>query len=322
MIIRETRRVDARPMWTVSVPGRGAHRVLVDHRSAIAFVTDGWGVHPSAVRLRAIDLATGEQLGGFRSGTPIRTLQPIPGTDEILAASDTRLHRLAVPSLVERQRWTARIPRYADSMAVIGDRVVLANWYKAGVAVLDLVDGTVRRRPTAPMVLVLPRGDVPLLVGGQTGGVWQVDVDTMVLGKVLDAPPAVDAAWAPDTQRLWLIEGVRATIDQRAPGITTVDAGPGGRLVSGYDLASVGHRTEFEAPRAVKGVAVHRDRLWLHDDAGVFVVEPVRGTATGITLPRGLRVLATAPWKSAVLAIEDPHDDASRLTCFEVASST
>jgi hypothetical protein len=224
--VRVTHEAEARPRWSALVPGRSVNHVFVVAEAASVLVADGWGVHPAAVRLHAFDIATGAERSAFRSGTSIRCLQRMDGSNEILAASDTRLHRLALPSLVEQQRWTTRIPRFADSMAVMGGRVLLANWFSAGIAVVDLDSETVRRRPSAEMVLVVPTAGHPLLVGGRAGGVWQVDVESMTVAKVLDAAPAIDAGWVGG--RLWLIEGMRATVATSATGVTSVERGPGG----------------------------------------------------------------------------------------------
>jgi hypothetical protein len=206
-------------------------------------------------------------------------------------------------------------------MAVVGEHVLLANWYRSGIAVVDLSSGTVRRRPSAEMVLIVPSEDRPLLVSGRTGGVWQVDLGSMAVAKVLETPPAVDAVWIPRAGRLWLIEGIRASVATSGDGVTTVERGAGGRVLRGYPLGAEGEPFELEVPDAAQRISTDGERLWLVSDTGILIVDPLDGTAMSCNLPPDVLVVAVEPVTRTVMVAAPDDGTSTPIRCLEIRAS-
>src|SRR4051794_20877391 len=163
--IRRGEPLVSRQRWSRPLAGFAAHAPFIHRPSGSVFVADGWGVTFASLSFRRYDLATGEELARVRTGTSVRCVAWLPGGEELIAATDSRLLRLGTTDLAERQRWERRIPRYLDSMALVddGSRVVAANWTRPSVGIVDLATGSVRLRRGLPTMLVVDGRPEPLL---------------------------------------------------------------------------------------------------------------------------------------------------------------
>jgi len=299
--------------WTALVPGRSSHLASIHWPGSCLYVSDGWGVAYAAIRFRRLDLLTGIENASFRSGTAVRCFALLGGGDELLAATDSRLFRLAAVSLEERQRWATRIPRYSNTMAIRGDLVVVANWRDAKVGIVDLATGRVRRRAAPEMTNVVDGPEDPLLVGGHDGGVVSIDPISGGSRRILDTPPALDAALSRDRRTLWLTAGVRAIVTSSSvrPGAPT-------RELRGYAIDGDGSPTRYHLPSAVRAVVAGASRLWLVGDGEVLSAPLPMGLPARVwKAPKGHDVLAVDPDAGLIITTRrDSPGNATPLTCF------
>jgi hypothetical protein len=168
------------------------------------YVADGWGVSYASLALTAYALDSGSQMASVRTGTSIRCMATGPGGD-LVGLTDTRLYRLDPVTLGVKSRIDAGIPGHSDWIAVRGSSVVVANWLRPTVGIVDLQTGTVRRRRGHP-TSVLAGSDGPVfLVAVLAGGVWTVDPVTGEIRAFIESRPAVYAAAG--NNRLVLLDG-------------------------------------------------------------------------------------------------------------------
>ncbi len=203
--------IDARPappvvdrpaerlLWTARLTGGERPLIFPSPTIDAVYVGDAWGPI-----FRAFALADGRELGKARSGTTIRAVVHSPDGD-LLAASGSRLHRYSAPTLLERSRWETRVPKYANSIAIAGDLVVMAEGFGDKVAFVNLADGTVRRRVTGTSSRLVSADDGPLLIASKTGAVSRIDIVRSKITPFFQAVSSVSATAA--FGYLWLLEG-------------------------------------------------------------------------------------------------------------------
>ena len=191
-------------LWAIEVPGHGHQRVFAGGGADVVHVADGWGVMFPHLAFRSFALADGRQTGSVKTGTPIRTITHLPDGD-LLAASDSRIHRLSPVTLLEGGRWETRIPKYAETMVVRDEHVALATWQGPNIGFLGLADGKVRRRAAGDHPRLLEVDDAAFVMSAATGTVWTVDPAAARITPAFTAFRAV--AVAATLGILWLIEG-------------------------------------------------------------------------------------------------------------------
>jgi hypothetical protein len=264
----------ATPRWTTEAPGIAAVLWWIDGASGSAFLSDGFPAAWAHLELRRFDLATGIELGHIRTGSKVRCFAFLPGGDELIAATDTRLLRLEATSLAERQRWETRIPRFSDYLVVVngGGGVAVANFVRPTVAIVDLGSGSVRRRSVMPRMHLLPLGERLLAVGAnEPGGILTVDPRSAGASRLADAPPAIDVAVDPDGTAVWSTVGVRDRISSKAygPGQPTAE-------LRRQALDSPAAVETFVLPARVRRLRLGRAALWLaHHDVLVSLELPI-----------------------------------------------
>ncbi|WP_369944279.1 YncE family protein [Xanthomonas medicagonis] len=193
-------------LWRTTVPGTAAQRLWVDDRTGRVLVSDGWGVGFGALRLRALDMATGAEVAAVALGNQARAVAR-DGEDGVLVATDTRLFRLDADTLEVLQKWTTRIPRYSDQLLLAGGHVHAINASAAHLSAMRLPEGSVRRRVLEEDLQIHPTLDGNILAVAATGSVWLAQPG-------LDRPPQRIARTQPvchstmdGTGRLWLSLG-------------------------------------------------------------------------------------------------------------------
>jgi hypothetical protein len=316
------------PLWTRTVPGHAAHVIVPDPETGSVYVSDGWGVEYAAIRFHRFDGQMGGEAASIRTGTSVRCFRLLKRTGDLLAATDNKLLRLDAMSLVEGQRWDARIPRYTNTMAVRGRHAVLADWLNPKVGLVDLTTGRVRRRQAPAMTLVLDGPGDPLLIGGKSGGVVRIDASTGDEQSILDTPPALDAALSDDGGVLWLLDGVRAVVTT-GPTTATTKLGHPSRTLRRYRLDASEAPASFTLPFGVRAVVPGRTQLWIHDGQRntsdtqhvAVVAFPVDENEARVwTASSGHSIAAVDPDSRLVFTISNRrHDpDAAELTCTQI----
>jgi hypothetical protein len=249
--------------WSVSIPGFAAHPGRIHGPSNSLFLADGWGVSHSSVRFRRFDLASGQEIASIRTGTAIRCFAVIADGAELVGASDSKLFRLGLDRLDERQRWGQRIPRYADSIVVRDGIALVANWMATSLSLVDLATDRVRRREAPEMMLVIDGAADVLLVGGsKAGGLAAIDPRSAEVRSIRETPPAIEAALSHDGQALWTTVGVRGEYTRSASGGTSAPGRPTRRLRREW-LDGREQPAEYELPAAVGPLVFGRTELWL-----------------------------------------------------------
>jgi hypothetical protein len=258
--------------WTKPIPGYTAHFGRIHAASDSLFVADGWGVTFASLRFRRFDLRTGTEVASIRTGTSVRCFALVPGADELVAATDTKLFRLGINRLDERQRWDRRIPRYANTIVLRGTFAVVADWMKPRVSIVDLATGGVRRRDAPPILAVIDGPGDPLLVAGSKGGggIATIEPRTGVVGPVRAAPPAIDAVVDPDGLSLWMTSGVRGAWSE-----TQVSPGSPTRRLRRQWLDDSRPPVEYALPEGALSVQIGEHEMWLaSDDALIALARP------------------------------------------------
>lgn len=258
--------------WSTTIPGFAAHAGRIHAPSNSLLVADGWGVSFAGLRFRRLDLATGAEIASIRTGTQIRCFAVLPGDLELIGATDSKLYRLGLAQLDERQRWDRRIPRYSDSIVVRDGFALVANWSGTRVAIVDLAGGGVRRRdaPHMPFVIDAPSG--PVLVGGSRDGGWaSLNLHTATVQPIRSAPPAIDAAVSRDGTELWSTVGVRGTYTIHGSGATVAPADPSRRLRREW-LDDREPAAEFALPVPVSSLVIGTSALWLASERSLVAL--------------------------------------------------
>ncbi|MBO9880371.1 hypothetical protein [Xanthomonas sp. D-109] len=106
-------------LWQTTVPGVAAHRLWLDERTGQVLVADGWGVSFGALRVRALSLATGDEVASVALGNQARAFAS-DGEGSVLVATETKLFRLEAGTLRVAEKSTSRIPRYIDRLLPLG----------------------------------------------------------------------------------------------------------------------------------------------------------------------------------------------------------
>lgn len=302
--------------WTAQIDGTAAHGITIFSATGSVYRGDGWGTGSySSMRFRRHDLASGHEAASFRSFNGLRCCTVLDAGD-LLAASDRKLFRLDPLTLEERERWDRRIPRFPDTMAVVGRSVLLANWLDKRVGIVDLDSGRVRRRDGPPMPKILARDRRPLLVGGAPdGGTWTAALTDGTVKRLHATPPARDAALDPSGNILHLLVGIRAQVKPLAtsPGPPSREL----RLIRlDGELATTSHRLPTGALR----VTVGSKSILL--GSGSFVMRAAREdrlTWTRWSFPSDHEVVAMDPDEGLVITIRPYFDSStSEMACWEL----
>jgi hypothetical protein len=318
---------DAVLRWETALRGFGAHRPVVDLAVGSVYLSDGWGKGSySAVHFRRLDLATGKEVAKVRLGNLVRCFAFCQDRRELIAATDSRLVRLDASTLARMGRWDDRIPRYANSMAVRGSSVLLANYLRPGIGIVDLSTGEVRRRRTSGMLTVLDGRTEPLLVSGE-GGVSCVDMAAVGVKQILDTPPIMTAALSADGDALWIIAGAPFYVNREPTGVSVGPCPPGSELTR-YRLVGDTDPVLFELPLPARTMAVGRDEMWLSNGPAqaiepqyVLTLPAKVGTepARIWRLPPGNELESLQPDAGLILTLKpDMADSSAILRCFDL----
>src|SRR5262245_24711206 len=127
--------IHATARWTTRLRGHTAHGLAIEPAVDSVYTGDGWGVTYPSMRIRRLDLATGAETASFRAFNSLRC-STILDNGSLLAVSDTKLFELDPLTLEERGRWDRRMPRYGNSVTVVGRVAVVADWVNPRVALI------------------------------------------------------------------------------------------------------------------------------------------------------------------------------------------
>jgi len=280
--IQAGRSLQATRRWTAELHGYTAHFGSIHAPSNSLLVADGWGVAVAGLRFRRFDLGSGAERASIRTGTAVRCRAVVPGDEELIVATDTKLFRLGLDGLDERQRWDRRIPRYANTIVLRGSFVVMADWMNPRVSIVDLAGGGIRRRSSQPIVAVIDGPGDPLLVGGAAagGGIASIDPRSGTIGPTLEAPPAIDVAVDHDDASVWMTTGVRGTWT-----LTRVTPASPTRRLRRQWLDGSRPAEEFELPAGALQIAIGSRELWLASDEALIAVPLPVGSEAGRIWP-------------------------------------
>lgn len=202
-------------IWRATVPGHTSHSMLADPGSKSVFVSDGWGVAHSGLRLHRLDPETGEKLGEVR--TRQQSVSAMVVDDDCLfVATHSRLLRLRPQDLSMAAHWDRVLPSDAQQLAVSGDYVLAANLRKPVVGLYHLGRRSSARLRTGLQPLLVRHGDRVKVIEGFDGGVLTFDPERATLLASEPSPPVSAVAAGAD---MWAVRAGEAqgAGESRAP---------------------------------------------------------------------------------------------------------
>ncbi|SEB87462.1 hypothetical protein SAMN05519104_0294 [Rhizobiales bacterium GAS188] len=193
--------------WRTSVPGRMAHRLWVHPDEDQVLVSDGWGVAFAALRLRVLRLDDGREVASTRLGNAVRALtRSLDGS--WLAASDTKLFRLDGATLAPIEKWTSRIPRYADRLVAGGQFAHACNHSEPSLHAVNLATGAVKRRRLGSHMQIHPWNSENLVAACGDGRIWVGSFGLEAMPRQIASTPAFCDSALDGRGRLWLSLGM------------------------------------------------------------------------------------------------------------------
>ncbi|MET7140272.1 hypothetical protein M3S04_04845 [Xanthomonas sp. PPL139] len=199
-------------LWRTTVPGVAAHRLWLDERTGQVLVADGWGVSFGALRVRALSMATGDEVASVALGNQARAFAS-DGEGSVLAATETKLFRLEAGTLSVAEKWTSRIPRYVDRLLPLHGHVHAANARSAQLSAINLADGSVRRRALAEELQLHATPDGKILVVAAEGSLWLAEPGLPRPPKRIARTPPICQSAMDGQGRLWLSLGPGRIVD-------------------------------------------------------------------------------------------------------------
>jgi hypothetical protein len=311
--------------WSVKIPGRAAVRILgTDPECTSVYVADGWGVAYAALRLRRLDLATGEQLAAARLGNAARCITFYE--DEVLAATDTKVFRLEPKSLETLGRWDSRVPRYADALIAWEGKLLMANWSAATVSLVELDSWTVRRLVIGDYPQLVPTDGPELLAYSRgEGNVFRIDLaDERPRAQPIISPGAGHAAAYDEHNKwLWILGGVptHETITGAiTPIMDTFEDFPPATSVVAYDMDSSDRVREssLRSPATMLAVSSSRRELWaLGERLEIYDLASFEHLTTA-DLPQVESLPVLFPEAGVAFGTAPGTDEESELICVQI----
>ena len=190
----------AEKLWGANLPYsiRGASGPWFDPYTNSLLVPDGWGTPFSSIRLRRLDLATGQELASVRTGTGVRCIAFDAEEKTLVAATDSRLMLLDRFTLVPVREWREKVPRYSDYIVWRNDQVLLKNWGASSLARFDLNSSRVSRLTTGSCVGMLeaPDSDHVVVLCGKEGRISFYNAHTHKIDRYIQTPQFLNAKLA------------------------------------------------------------------------------------------------------------------------------
>jgi hypothetical protein len=180
-------------LWTAEVQGHLSHRINIDPSGDHLYVSDGWGVSYASLSLHSLRLTDGTEAAKVRTRHQ-QARTAVFRSETLIVAADTRIFELQRGSLNVVREWDKRIPRFADSLALEGDRLLMLNWLNPTGSIFDLGTGRVRRLDLGPGLDILAAGPPVLVFSKQTGTFWEVDLAKGAAGATMSTKSTSRAA--------------------------------------------------------------------------------------------------------------------------------
>ena len=227
--------------------------MATDPASGSLLVADGWGVAWPALRLHRLSLETGEEQVSVRTkGQAVSGL--CVDRNAVLVALHNRVQRLALPSLGLIAEWQERVPRYAQTiLPLTDDALVLANWVRPTIGLLDIASGQVRLVRACSQPVVVAVGSSCLVFGGRDGGWWHLDITAAKLTDKRECCPVSQTAVCGDS--VWCSVGGALRDPGGGPKAVTRDSGS-----DVFELKSPSEKLSLAAP--VDRLVADQNRLW------------------------------------------------------------
>lgn len=188
-------------IWRATVPGHTSHSVLADPGSKSLFVSDGWGVAHSGLRLHRLDPETGEKLAEVRTRQQYVSAMSVTD-DSLFVATHSRLLRLRPDDLSMLDHWDRVLPSDAQQLLVSGDHVVAANFRKPVVGLFDLSRRSGTRLRTGLQPLLVDYAGQVKVIEGFDGGVRTLDLEK---GSLLGPEPGPSVSAVSAGRDIWAV---------------------------------------------------------------------------------------------------------------------
>jgi hypothetical protein len=306
-------------VWTTRLPYNlyGGLEPHFDPLTDSIYVGDGWGTPYASIRLRRLSATTGEETGSTRLGDAGRCLTFLDDEKSLLVALDKRLLAIDRTTLAISEKWTSRVPRYANHLVAFGRTAVLMNWRGPNLNTYELDGGPASRRAVGPCSGLFRTSDRHVLVcKGEEGKIFDFDPVKRCLTKLLDPPQFIIAAFSAQTGLLAVAEGnpftigdgwVRGAQDSKALSVCLIGSGSWKRV---------------PVPVAFRELALSQDgsQMAIASGNGVAIYGIHFGQVTPtreISLSSKFGQVKVFLDRNLVLGVT--HEDQSRITAFELA---
>ncbi len=239
-------------IWRATVPGHTSHSVLADPVSRSLFVSDGWGVAHSGLRLHRLDPDTGEELAEVRTRQQYVSAMTV-ADGSLYAVTHSRLLRLRPEDLAILDHWDRVLPSDAQQLLVSDGLVVAANFRKPLVGLFDPQRGASTRLRTGLQPLLVRHAQRVKVLEGFDGGVRTLDPERATLLGPEPCPPA--SAVAAGTE-MWVVRaGAAQGVHSQGAPSSWLKPGTAGLLRLGGD-----REWEMVLPDAASAVLCDDDR--------------------------------------------------------------
>ena len=202
---------DSKKLWVTNLPHLiyGVVAPIFDSHTDSILVTDGWGTAFKSIRLRRLDLSTGQEMATVRTGTPVRCVAFDNAGSTLMAANDHRLMLLDRSTLAVVQEWRSKVPRYSDYIVWQGDLVLLKNWLAPALSRFDTNSSRVSRLNMGPCdgMYQQPNSDHVLILSGKEGRLSFFNIKTHKVDLRVDTPQFLNSKFSCCSNRLYLALG-------------------------------------------------------------------------------------------------------------------
>jgi hypothetical protein len=196
-------------LWRVKLPRSifGSMKPTYDPVTQSLLVSDGWGTAYASIRLRRLDIFSGEGLASVRLGNTVRCIARSAG-DSLYAVLDKRIVAVDHVSLTVQQKWTERVPSYGDYAVATCGGIVLMNSHGPNVHFYPLSSGQRRRREVASCHGMYAMADDRILVcSGKEGMLRTFCHKTGQVDALCETEPFKATSFHTQSQRLLLLMG-------------------------------------------------------------------------------------------------------------------
>lgn len=137
-------------LWQVQLQNTifgGVSPTLDPFDASTLYIADGFGSSYTSMRLRRLDLTTGNQTANILLRNAVRCMHFSADGQYIFAVTDNKIYRLCRHSLQILEKYEKGVPKYSDFIASNErDTLILSNRLGGSVVAFNYVQGSINRK--------------------------------------------------------------------------------------------------------------------------------------------------------------------------------